>query len=129
LTDLKGSCHDGYGPIGGLVQGTNGTFYGTVANGGPYYYSVGTIFSLSVGLGPFVETQKKFGTVGSNVVILGNNLLGTTNVSFNGTTATFNVVSSTEIRARVPRGATTGPVTVTTPNGTLQSNAAFVVTP
>jgi uncharacterized repeat protein (TIGR03803 family) len=37
-----------------LVQATNVTFYGTTYGGGTDGY--GTVFSLSVGLGPFVET-------------------------------------------------------------------------
>ena len=47
---------DGGGPYGaGLVQGTNGTFYGTTYFGGSS--DDGTVFSLSVGLGPFVATN------------------------------------------------------------------------
>jgi hypothetical protein len=61
------------------------------------------------------------------VIILGNNLTGTTEVAFNGATATYKVVSNTEISAKVPPGASTGNVTVTTPIGTLKSNVAFTV--
>jgi hypothetical protein len=39
------------------------------------------------------------------------------------------VVSATEITTRVPDGATTGTVQVTTPTGTLSSNATFRVQP
>jgi len=54
-------------------------------------------------------------------------LTGSTKVTFNGKTATFKVVSNTEITATVPTGATTGPVKVTTPSGTLTSNVNFLV--
>jgi hypothetical protein len=114
------------------VQATNGIFYGTTGYGGingDCYNGCGTVFSLSVGLGPSVETQTTSGKVGAKVVILGTNLTGTTKVSFNGTTATFTVVKSSEIKTKVPAGGTTGTVTVTTPSGTLNSNAAFRVTP
>jgi len=37
------------------------------------------------------------------------------------------VVSATEITTKVPTGATTGPVQVVTPGGTLTSNVAFTV--
>jgi hypothetical protein len=37
------------------------------------------------------------------------------------------VVSSTEITTKVPTGATTGKVEVTTPSGTLASNVNFRV--
>jgi hypothetical protein len=50
-------------------------------------------------------------------------------VSFNGTPASFTVVSDTYLTATVPAGATTGFVNVTTPGGTLKSNRAFLVTP
>jgi uncharacterized protein (TIGR03437 family) len=78
-------------------------------------------------LGAFVETLPTSGKVGAAVVILGNNLMGSTSVTFNGTAATFTVVSSTEIRTSVPSGATTGKVQVVTPKGTLTSNVKFRV--
>ena len=45
------------------------------------------------------------------------------------TASVFTVVSETEIIATVPRCATTGNITVTTPSGTLASNVPFRVTP
>jgi uncharacterized repeat protein (TIGR03803 family) len=116
----------------GLVQDTNGTFYGTTGAGGAYCgvgEDCGTVFSLSVGLGPFVKTQPTIGRVGAEVIILGSDFGGTTGVTFNGTAAVFTVDSGTEITATVPVGATTGTVAVTTPSGTLYSNVAFTVTP
>ena len=89
----------------------------------------GTVFSLSVGLGPFVETQPTSGKVGAAVKILGTDLTGATSVSFNGTAAVFTVVSASEIAATVPAGATTGTVQVVTPSGTLSSNVPFLVLP
>ena len=109
----------------GLVQATDGSFYGTSAQGG--VNEVGVVYSLSVGLGPFVETLPTAGKVGAKVLILGNNLTGTTSVTFNGTAATFTVVSNTEIKVSVPTGATTGTVKVTSPSGTLSSNVRFRV--
>jgi uncharacterized protein (TIGR03437 family) len=50
-------------------------------------------------------------------------------VTFNGTAAVFTVVSSSEITATVPTGATSGLVVVKTPAGTLKSNKRFRVTP
>jgi uncharacterized protein (TIGR03437 family) len=67
--------------------------------------------------------------VGAAVKILGTNLTGTTNVEFNGTAATFTVISSSEITTTVPTGATTGTVQVVTPAGTLSGNVPFRVTP
>jgi uncharacterized repeat protein (TIGR03803 family) len=114
---------DGVLPYAGLVQATDGKLYGTTSAGGAK--SSGTAFSLSVGLGPFVETLIGSGKVGANVIILGTNLTGTSGVSFNGIAATFTVVSKTEITTTVPSGATTGFVTVTTPSHKLKSNKKF----
>jgi len=54
-------------------------------------------------------------------------LAGATGVMFNGTPASFSVISPSEITATVPTGATTGAVQVTTPSGTLTSNVSFSV--
>ena len=39
------STHDGFYPSGGLVQGSDGNFYGTTAGGGTYF--AGTVFRIS----------------------------------------------------------------------------------
>jgi uncharacterized repeat protein (TIGR03803 family) len=125
------NCADGQTPEAALVQATDGNFYGTAAFGGDSSKcngGCGTVFSLSVGLGPFVETNPTSGKVGQAVTILGNNLKGTSSVTFNGTAATFTVVSDTEIKTTVPIDATTGFVKVTTPKRTLKSNVVFRVT-
>jgi uncharacterized repeat protein (TIGR03803 family) len=118
-------CPDGEEPSGGLLQATTGIFYGTTYRGGAD--NEGTIFSLGPGLGPFVALVQAFGRVGHTGGILGQGLTGTTGVSFNGTPATFTIVSDTLLKATVPQGATTGYVTVTTPSGTLTSNVPFHV--
>jgi uncharacterized repeat protein (TIGR03803 family) len=117
---------DGFEPLAPLVQGTNGKFYGTTYQGGDNY---GTVFSLSMGLGPFVETMPTSGKVGAKVTLLGNDLTGSTAVTFNGTPAAFTIVSSSEITTAVPSGATSGKVEVTTPKRTLKSNVVFRVAP
>jgi uncharacterized repeat protein (TIGR03803 family) len=128
LTTLQRfSGPNGASPYAGLVQDTNGRFCGTTTGGGAN--NDGTIFSLSVGLGPFVETQPTSGWVGATVRVLGTDLNGATSVSFNGTGAAFKVVSSSEITTTVPAGATTGKVQVVTPSGTLLSNVPFRVVP
>jgi len=119
---------DGATPKAGLLQATNGLFYGTTAIGGAVE-SYGTVFSLNAGLGPFVSALPTAGAAGKSVAILGNNLTGASKVTFNGSAATFTVVSDTEITTSVPAGATTGPVQVVTPSGTLTSNVNFKVLP
>lgn len=59
--------------------------------------------------------------IGATVTITGQGFSSgnatNTQVKFNGTTATFTIVSDTSISATVPSGATTGAITVTNPNG------------
>jgi uncharacterized repeat protein (TIGR03803 family) len=117
------------GPGGPLYQATDGQLYGTTGEGGPGNsgYGYGTVFKLSIASGPLVKTVPAAGKVGRSVLILGNGLSGTTGVTFNGVQAAFTVESDTYIRATVPKGATTGTVSVFTPAGTLNSNPQFVV--
>ena len=166
---------NGSEPIAGLIQGTDGNFYGTTFDGGTngnygtvfkitasgvlttlhrfdsttalprgragpgHQWDVlrdnvggrdqnaGTVFSLSVGLGPFVKTLPVTGKVGAAVFILGTDLTGSTSVTFNGTPATFTVSSPSKIMTTVPTGATSGTVQVVTPGGPLNSNIPFTV--
>jgi hypothetical protein len=69
------------------------------------------------------------GPVGTKVTIDGTALTGATSVTFNDVAdPTFKVVSDTQITATVPTTATTGPIAVTTPNGTGTSKTDFTVT-
>jgi hypothetical protein len=122
----QSGCPDGFGPIAGLVQDTNGDFYGTTGGGD---FNNSTVFRLSVGLGPFVEGRPVSGEVGTAVEILGTDLMGATSVSFNGAAATFTVASRYVITTTVPAGASTGPIQVVTPSRTLSSNGSFRVLP
>jgi uncharacterized repeat protein (TIGR03803 family) len=114
-----------------LMQDTSGDFYGTTGGGGTNCLpgGCGTLFRLSVGLGPFVKTLPVAAKAAAVVKILGTDLTGTIGVTFNGVPAAFTVVSASEIAATVPTGATTGTVQVATPTGTLLSNAPFRVLP
>ena len=123
------NCADGTFPEG-IVQATAGTFFGaTQSSGAPSGCYCGTLFRLSDGLKPFVRTVPTARKVGASVVILGNNLIGSTSVTFSGTAATFTVVSASQIRTTLPVGATSGKVDVVTPHGTLVSPVLFRVTP
>jgi uncharacterized repeat protein (TIGR03803 family) len=126
------SFSQGADPMGSLVQGTDGNFYGTTLYGGASTNacsnsSCGVLFSLNNGLSPFVRTVPVAGSVGTTVLILGNSLSSATSVTFNGTAASFTVISATEITTTVPAGATTGKVQVTGSSGTLTSNLSFRV--
>jgi uncharacterized repeat protein (TIGR03803 family) len=115
-------------PEGGLMQHSNGQFYGTAAKGGAG--GAGSVFSLDMGFGPLITFVVPAAQVAQTAQILGQGLTGTTGVTFNGVAATsFKVVSDTFLTAVVPTGATTGPVVVTTPSGTLTSNKSFTIVP
>jgi uncharacterized repeat protein (TIGR03803 family) len=123
---------DGSQPDGGLLQATDGNLYGTAAAGGDsscQYGGCGTLFRLSLGLNPFVHPLTSFGIAGQSIFILGNNLEGTSSVTFNRNAANFIVLSSNSIKATVPTGATTGIIQVVTPGGALNSNLPFTVMP
>ncbi|TAK60147.1 MAG: T9SS type A sorting domain-containing protein, partial [Bacteroidetes bacterium] len=86
-----------------------------------------TNFDLLPNITSFSPTS---GVIGDVVTILGTNFTGATDVSFNGTSAAiYTVVSSTQIDAEVPAGATTGLIAVTTPDGTDNSATNFSVEP
>ena len=76
---------------------------------------------------PFTPTS---GLVGATVTITGTNLLGATGVKFNGVAAAAPTVATTglSLTAKVPTGATSGPITVTTPAGSVVSSSNFTVT-
>jgi uncharacterized repeat protein (TIGR03803 family) len=120
--------NDGDQPYGPISQATSGKLHGTTY-GGTGTAAEGTVFSVSTDIGPFVSFVRNIGKSGQVIGILGQGFKGTTGVSFQGTSAAFRVRSDTYITATVPAGATTGLVTVTTPVGTLTSNAAFTVKP
>jgi uncharacterized repeat protein (TIGR03803 family) len=127
---------DGQNPFG-LMQHTNGKLYGVTNQGGTSTIcedfgaiGCGMVFSLDVGLRPFVKFVVPNGEVGSVIQILGTGLTGATAVSFNGVPASsFKVISDALMTATVPAGATTGRVKVTAPTGVLTSNVKFKVLP
>jgi len=122
---------DGAFPVG-LTQATSGLFYG-VQYLGPESEcedgatNCGIIYSFDAGLAPFVRMVRDFGRLDQSDSIIGQGFTGATAVAFNGTPATFTVISDTFLTTNVPQGATTGYVTVTTPTGVLKSNVPFRV--
>lgn len=123
---------DGNAPESPLTQGTDGILYGQTWDGGTgpcINTRCGVFFSLEMGLPSYAAPVTWYGAEGSTVEILGNDLNGTTEVSFNGTSATFKVLANTFLTAVVPAAATLGPIAVTTPKGVLTSKIAFHVLP
>ncbi|MBI5216521.1 MAG: IPT/TIG domain-containing protein [Ignavibacteriae bacterium] len=85
-----------------------------------------TNFTVLPNITSFTPTS---GVIGSSVNISGTTLTAVTDVDFNGTSATFTVLSDVLINATVPNGATTGPISVTNPDGTDYSATDFTVLP
>jgi uncharacterized repeat protein (TIGR03803 family) len=121
------NCTDGANPVS-VVQVTNGKFYGTTSGGGTF--GDGTLFDLSVGLGPFVETKPTYGEEGTKIGILKQGFSSSSVIKFGDTKATTIVLSGTTfITATVPAGALTGSLTVTTGTTTLATTKTFKVLP
>lgn len=125
----------GYGPVGALVQGSDGNLYVTAPNGGGNNSNgvpdQGTIDVFTAGLPlpkpgilGFVPAS---GSAGTKVTIGLGPYIGATAVKFNGTPGTFKVTGSEFITATVPAGATTGPISITTPGGMVTSKQKFIV--
>jgi uncharacterized repeat protein (TIGR03803 family) len=112
-----------------LLQGSDGNIYGTASSGGPT--NAGVIFSVELGLPKPAPLAQHFspasGAVGAQVLLWGSNLLSAS-VEFNGVAATtVSNSGSNYVLATVPAGATTGPITVTTPGGTVTTTHSFTV--
>src|SRR5438876_2503294 len=122
-------------PADSTLTNGQGTFSMLLATAGPQTVTVAdapnslsTTVTVIVASAPtitgFTPTS---GPVGTSVTISGTNFTGATAVAFNGVSASFTVTSATTIQATVPTGATTGPLSVTTPGGTGTSANVFTV--
>jgi YD repeat-containing protein len=118
--------YDALGRLVGVVDSLNGSAvynYDAVGN----VTSIQKLTAAQVGIISFAPTN---GLVGAIVTIYGTNFSGTpsqNNVTFNGTAATVSTASTTQLVVNVPVGATSGPVSVTTPAGSASSTGSFLV--
>jgi len=126
--------NNGASPNAAVLQGSDGKVLGVTYGGGSVSQvetANGVVFTLDAGLTPpqpaIVDFTPNNGTAGTKVMLHGSHFIGATQVSFNGTSAAFRVLNTDNIRATVPAGATTGPITVTNPGGTAQSQQSFTV--
>jgi hypothetical protein len=114
----------GLGPAGG-VHLSSVIHFSThpFASSGP----VGSANDEYVGAPTVTGFSPTSGLVGTTVAISGTNFGGTTDVTFNGTSASFSVNSATSITATVPTGATSGTISVSNPGGDATSTGTFTV--
>jgi uncharacterized repeat protein (TIGR03803 family) len=125
---------DGEFPLSTLLQNTNGLLYGTTPSGGPTSCSPcqGVFFSVATGDAAFVslEPTQKTAIVGTKVGMFGQGFSSASVVKFGGVASTSVTLSGTTyLTAKVPVGAITGTVTVTTGATTLTSPQTFKVKP
>ena len=127
---------NGSSPEVGVIQAADGTFVGTTEHGGTISggnneFADGTVWVLNAGLPALAPAIRLLnstsGAVGSTVLINGTNFVGTSAVSFNGVSASFQVLNSQFVSATVPVGATTGPIELTNSGGTATSTQSFNV--
>ena len=102
------------GALTGAVTITTGT---TTLTSSQHFKVTPTLPSFSPGSGP----------MGTVVTLTGTGLVQTTKIAFNGKSASFTVVSDSEVTATVPSGATTGTIVVTTKGGSVSSATKFTV--
>lgn len=132
-------------PTGASIDASSGVFtWMPAATQGPGQYT----FTVHVAVGQMTDSKQvsltvedvvlpptitsftpTSGPVGTVVTITGTGLAKTSDVLFNGSSARFSISSDVQLIATVPAEATTGLITVTTPNGTATSKSVFTVSP
>jgi len=132
LSGQYDSLHTMNGPDGRcpctLIQGSDGVIYGTAVGGGSN--GAGTVWALNAGLPKpapqALSFQPTSGLPGTKVRIWGYNLLAAS-AQFNGVAASAHSSGPNYVIATVPKDATSGPITITTPGGTSTTAASFTV--
>ncbi len=116
----------GVGAYSTPIQHTNGKIYGMTTRGGAA--GTGVVYSYGHALPSYIELVNGRGLVGGTVGIVGRGFSSASSVEFNGTPASFHVISNTFLTATVPSGET-GFLTIATGAGNLTSSVPFYVTP
>ena len=129
-------------PAGLSLNAATGAIAGTPTTGGTSNFTItalttsqcGGSQSYSIFVQPLCPTvtgiNPTSGIVGANVTITGTNLTGVDSVKFaSGVSATFTVVSNTQITATVPAGAVTGAITVSKQFCSDVTSANYTVLP
>jgi len=124
----------GAGPQVTLFQNTNGILYGDTNSGGTGNVSpcltgrCGVFYEMNDALPAFITPMPYSGKVGAVIGILGQGFSSASVVKFNGVAAAgITLTGTTFIQAKIPTGASSGILTVTTGATTLKSLRKFIV--
>jgi len=108
---------------------TNGKIYGMTFHGGAHV-SDGVLYSMDVGLKPFVEPLNlHFAKDNTSVPLLGQGFTTATGVLFGTGAGTLTVTNDTFASGKILSGATTGVITVNEPGGNLTTLQNFKIVP
>lgn len=101
------------------------------SSGDPTKIDVGVIQTTALQAAPTLTSfSPSSGPIGQIVTLTGTNFTGVTSVAFNGAATTiFSLVNTTSITAAVPTGASSGKISVTTPEGIAISTSDFTILP
>jgi len=99
---------------GPLIKANDGYFYGTTEGGG---IGGGVVLRFTSSPPELNGAFPSGGLPGDPIVLSGKFLAGTSEVKFNGVTASFKINDSMHITALVPNGAISGPIEITNPLG------------
>jgi uncharacterized repeat protein (TIGR01451 family) len=125
----------GASPVNGMVTAQNQVVAVVPTNAADGPITVSTSAGVAVTLSNFVvsaaptitDFSPSAGTNGTTVVIDGSNFItNATTVDFGSYSASVSVVAATQLQAVVPNGATNGPITVRTVNGSYVSSNIFL---
>lgn len=100
-----------------LVRVPAGAASGPVAVTTPSGQGVSEMDLLVTGTGPFISAlEPNHGQVGDTIVVSGINLTGVSELIVDEEEASFEVVADTQLSFVIPDGATSGPITIRTPD-------------
>ena len=128
-TAQSGTVRYIYDELGRLVA----VIDGAGASATYHYDAVGNLLSITRAVATdvtIIEFTPDGGGVGQSVTIYGTGFSTTpssNSVSFNGTAASVTSSTANTIVTSVPSGATTGTISITSPNGSANSSTNFVV--
>jgi hypothetical protein len=116
------------GATGNSISVNQSGTYTAFASNSTCTSPISNAITISINPQPSVSSfSPTSGAVGTVVTINGSNFANVTSVTLNGISATFNIVSATQITATVPSGASSGPISVAISNCTASSSASFTV--